>query len=269
MKSDSPMAVQDYTFRLLILGETGVGKTCVLLRFADNLFSENTTMTIGVDFRIKDLMVDEKRVKLQIWDSAGQERFRNIGSSYYRNCSGIIIVYDVTRRSSFDKVTEWISEVRRHVLNVPLIIVGNKCDMNTREVSTKDGENFAQSNGLIFVETSAKTNTNIEAPFREISRKLIESGGVKLVDSKALVLQTVTPSETKKKEGCCDSNLQIFKEEMHVTASCRSSHANVTACVNLAMESLGYIVSIKARMKHVMMSGCLSPPAFTSSSMMS
>jgi small GTP-binding protein len=160
-------------------------------------------MTIGVDFKVKELMVDEKHVKLQVWDSAGQERFRNIVSSYYRNCSGIIIVYDVTSRDSFNKVAEWISEVRRQVPNVLLIIVGNKCDQKGREVSTEEGETFARKEGLIFSETSAKANTNIEAPFREMAKKLIESGGCKPVDAKALVLQKVHPSDKKNKGGCC------------------------------------------------------------------
>jgi small GTP-binding protein len=169
------MTGYDYMFKLLIVGESGVGKTCMLLRFADNLFEEDFLSTIGVDFKVKEINMDGKRVKLQIWDSAGQERFRNITSSYYRNCSGIIIVYDVTRRDSFDKVTDWIAEVRRFVPTVPLIVVGNKCDREDRQVTTEDGEGLAKAQGLIFLETSAKLNTNIEAAFQELSKKLIET----------------------------------------------------------------------------------------------
>lgn len=173
------MASHDYMFKLLIVGESGVGKTCMLLRFADNLFEEDFLSTIGVDFKIKEINTDGKRVKLQIWDSAGQERFRNITSSYYRNCSGIIIVYDVTRRESFDKVTDWIAEVRRFVPTVPLIVVGNKCDREDRQVSKEDGQQLAEKQELIFLETSAKENTNIEAAFQQLSKKLIETEGAK------------------------------------------------------------------------------------------
>jgi small GTP-binding protein len=169
------MSIYDYMFKLLIVGESGVGKTCMLLRFADDLFEEDFLSTIGVDFKVKEMNLNGKRVKLQIWDSAGQERFKNITSSYYRNCSGIIIVYDVTKRDSFDKVTDWIAEVRRFVPTVPLIIVGNKCDLDNRQVPTAEGQELAQRQGLIFLETSAKTNTNIEAAFQEMSKKLIEA----------------------------------------------------------------------------------------------
>jgi small GTP-binding protein len=163
-------------FKLLIVGESGVGKTCMLLRFADNLFEPDFLSTIGVDFKVKELLVDNKRVKLQIWDSAGQERFRNITASYYRGSSGIIIVYDVTKSDSFDKVTEWITEVRRFVPNVPIVLVGNKCDMeDERQVPTEDGECLARSQDLVFLETSAKANTNIEAAFEKLTRKLMDA----------------------------------------------------------------------------------------------
>jgi small GTP-binding protein len=174
-KSDRQMTSYDFMFKLLIVGESSVGKTCMLLRFADNLFESDFLSTIGVDFKVKEISVDSKRVKLQIWDSAGQERFRNITSSYYRNSSGIIIVYDVTNMDSFEKVVDWIQEVRRYVPTVPLIIVGNKSDLvEERQVSTENGEELAQRQGLIFLETSAKTNTNIEAAFERLSKKLIE-----------------------------------------------------------------------------------------------
>jgi small GTP-binding protein len=200
------MSTYDFMFKLLIVGESGVGKTCMLLRFADNLFEEDFLSTIGVDFKVKEIVVDSKRVKLQIWDSAGQERFRNITSSYYRNCSGIIIVYDVTRRDSFDKVTDWISEVRRFVPTVPLIVVGNKCDREDRQVPTADGQGLAEKQGLIFLETSAKANTNIEEAFQEMSKKLIEAevnkpagGGAQ--STKTLVIDKGGPGKKQEKKG--------------------------------------------------------------------
>jgi small GTP-binding protein len=195
----------DYMFKLLIVGESGVGKTCMLLRFADNLFEENFLSTIGVDFKVKEITVNNQKVKLQIWDSAGQERFRNITSSYYRNCSGIIIVYDVTSEDSFIRVTDWIQEVRRYVPTVPLIVVGNKCDLeDKRAVPTARGEELGQKEGLIFLETSAKTNTNIETAFEEVSKKLIEdaSNKPKTEAPKPISLKT-DDTTTKKKKKCC------------------------------------------------------------------
>jgi small GTP-binding protein len=201
------MSSYDFMFKLLIVGESGVGKTCMLLRFADNVFEADCLSTIGVDFKVKQIELDGKRVKLQIWDSAGQERFRNITSSYYRNCSGIIIVYDVTKLESFNKVTEWISEVRRFVPTVPLIVVGNKCDLDDRQVSTEDGKQLAEKQGLIFLETSAKTNLNIEAAFQELSKKLIISEANKPAagptPAKALALDKGQPGEKKKSKGIC------------------------------------------------------------------
>jgi small GTP-binding protein len=201
------MSSYDYMFKLLIVGESGVGKTCMLLRFADNVFEADCLSTIGVDFKVKQIELDGKRVKLQIWDSAGQERFRNITSSYYRNCSGIIIVYDVTKLESFNKVTEWIAEVRRFVPTVPLIVVGNKCDLEDRQVSTEDGKQLAEKQGLIFLETSAKTNLNIETAFQELSKKLIEAEANKPAagptPGKALALDKSQPGDKKKKKGIC------------------------------------------------------------------
>jgi small GTP-binding protein len=195
----------DYMFKLLIVGESGVGKTCMLLRFADNLFEENFLSTIGVDFKVKEITVGDQKVKLQIWDSAGQERFRNITSSYYRNCSGIIIVYDVTSEDSFIKVSDWIQEVRRYVPTVPLIVVGNKCDLeDKRAVPTATGEELAKKEELIFLETSAKTNTNIEAAFEEVSKKLIEDAASKpkVEGPKQISLKT-EDGPAKKKKKCC------------------------------------------------------------------
>jgi small GTP-binding protein len=163
-------------FKLLVVGESSVGKTCLLMRFADNVYNEDCITTIGVDSKVKELTVDDKRVKLQIWDSAGQERFRNITASYYRNSSGIIVVYDVTKNETFERVSDWVQEVRRYVPSVPLMLVGNKSDLvDLRQVTPEAGKDLAQRQGMIFFETSARTNSNIDAAFEELSRKLIET----------------------------------------------------------------------------------------------
>lgn len=169
------MTTHDYMFKLLVVGESGVGKTCMLLRFADDKFEENFLSTIGVDFKVKEIIVDDKKVKLQIWDSAGQERFRNITASYYRNCSAIIIVYDITQHDSFERVSEWVEDVKKFVPDAPLLLVGNKCDLeDQRKVTQEEGQNLAKSLGYSLVETSAKTSMNIDKVFTEISTELIK-----------------------------------------------------------------------------------------------
>jgi small GTP-binding protein len=194
----------DFMFKLLIVGESGVGKTCILLRFADNSFEETFLSTIGVDFKVKEILVENKKVKLQIWDSAGQERFRNITMSYYRNCSGIIVVYDVTSHDTFEKVPEWISEVRRYVPTVPLVVVGNKCDLvDKRKVTYEEGQELAKSLGLILLETSAKTNQNIEDAFQQVAVQLIKEAESK---PKTEVKKSVNVGAQRTRKGtkkCC------------------------------------------------------------------
>lgn len=193
----------DFMFKLLVVGESGVGKTCMLLRFADNSFEENFLSTIGVDFKVKQIVVDEKKVKLQIWDSAGQERFKNITASYYRNCSAIIIVYDITSKDSFNKVSDWVEEVRRYVPSAPLLLVGNKCDLeDKRQVSQQDGDELAKRLGLIFLETSAKTSYNIEEAFQEMAKQLIKEAPNKPKNEPTPVNLNAANND-KKKGKCC------------------------------------------------------------------
>lgn len=125
----------DYLFKLLLIGDSGVGKSCLLLRFADDTYTESYISTIGVDFKIRTIELDGKTIKLQIWDTAGQERFRTITSSYYRGAHGIIVVYDVTDLDSFNNVKQWLHEIDRYACdNVNKLLVGNKCDMSARKV---------------------------------------------------------------------------------------------------------------------------------------
>ncbi|XP_021285725.1 GTP-binding protein YPTM2-like isoform X2 [Herrania umbratica] len=125
----------DYLFKLLLIGDSGVGKSCLLLRFADDSYLDSYISTIGVDFKIRTVEQDGKTIKLQIWDTAGQERFRTITSSYYRGAHGIIIVYDVTDQESFNNVKQWLSEIDRYASeNVNKLLVGNKCDLTANKV---------------------------------------------------------------------------------------------------------------------------------------
>lgn len=167
----------DYLFKLLLIGNSGVGKSCLLLRFSDDTYTNDYISTIGVDFKIKTVELDGKTVKLQIWDTAGQERFRTITSSYYRGSHGIIIVYDVTDQDSFDGVKMWLQEIDRYATsNVLKLLVGNKCDLlDKRVVDFDTAKEFAEINNMPFLETSALNSTNVEEAFLTMAKQIKDS----------------------------------------------------------------------------------------------
>jgi len=164
----------DYMFKILLIGDTNVGKSCLLLRFADDTYTGSFISTIVVDFKIRTIEVDHKIIKLQIWDTAGQERFRTITSSYYRGAHGIIVVYDVTDKESFNHVPEWLNEIDKYACeNVNKLLFGNKSDLTAkRVVSTEQGKEFAESQGIEFLETSAKEATNVEQAFLTLATQI-------------------------------------------------------------------------------------------------
>eukprot|EP00397_Hematodinium_sp_SG-2012_P054535 GEMP01065843.1.p1 GENE.GEMP01065843.1~~GEMP01065843.1.p1 ORF type:complete len:207 (+),score=38.99 GEMP01065843.1:73-693(+) len=164
----------DYLFKLLLIGDSGVGKSCLLLRFADNTYTESYISTIGVDFKIRTIEQEGKVVKLQIWDTAGQERFRTITSSYYRGAHGIIIVYDVTDRESFNSVKHWIEEISRYAAEgANKLLVGNKCDLQSKKVVSYDeAKDLADSLNIKFLETSAKNAHNVEEAFNTMGTEI-------------------------------------------------------------------------------------------------
>lgn len=167
-RQESPFDMQ---IKLLMIGDSGVGKTCLLLRYANSSFSPTFITTIGIDFKIKNIELGGKRIKLQIWDTAGQERFRTITTSYFRGAQGILLVYDVTDRSSFNSIRNWVGQINQHAdVHVNKILIGNKCDMQDgRVVSTEEGEALAQEYKIKFYETSAKTDIMVEDGFLAIS----------------------------------------------------------------------------------------------------
>lgn len=179
----------DHLFKLVLIGDSGAGKSCLLLRFADDMFTDSYITTIGVDFRFKTIPVDKKNIKLQIWDTAGQERFRTITSAYYRGSDGIIMVYDICDRESFLHVDDWLNEVNRYVNESTCkILIGNKCDMEaSRQVSTEEAKKKAEELGIAFIETSAKDATHVESAFQMMSAELIakreQQGGRQLRQS--------------------------------------------------------------------------------------
>jgi Ras-related protein Rab-1A len=171
----------DYLFKVLIIGNSGVGKSCLLLRFAEDMFSDNYISTIGVDFKIRKLDLDGTAVKLQIWDTAGQERFRTITKSYYRGSNGVIIVYDITDRESFEQVQHWMCEVDAHAsADVCRLLVGNKADLaEKRAVKTEEGAALTRQVGIPFIETSAKGSLNVEGVFGTMAAPMKKKAGAR------------------------------------------------------------------------------------------
>ncbi|KAI0482449.1 ras-domain-containing protein [Xylariaceae sp. FL0804] len=171
----------DFLIKLLLIGDSGVGKSCCLLRFSEDSFTPSFITTIGIDFKIRTIELDGKRVKLQIWDTAGQERFRTITTAYYRGAMGILLVYDVTDQRSFENIRTWFSNVEQHATEgVNKILIGNKCDWEEkRVVSTEQGEALARELGIPFLEVSAKSNINIDKAFynlaADIKKRIIDT----------------------------------------------------------------------------------------------
>mmetsp|Transcript_27124 Transcript_27124/g.26173 ORF Transcript_27124/g.26173 Transcript_27124/m.26173 type:complete len:178 (+) Transcript_27124:15-548(+) len=165
----------DYLFKLVLIGDTCVGKSCLLVRFADDCFSENYITTIGVDFRFRTLQINKSTIKLQIWDTAGQERYRTITNAYYKGADGIIIVFDLTSKESFLNISSWIKEVEKHSgEDVQITVLANKMDAEEEyEVSDADIKKFEEEFKLKVIKTSAKTGTNVDDSFLDMTKKLI------------------------------------------------------------------------------------------------
>merc|ERR1712157_220759 len=149
---------------------------CLLLQFSDKRFRADHDLTIGVEFGARLITIENKQIKLQIWDTAGQESFRSITRSYYRGASGALMVYDISRRDTFNHLSRWLEEVRANAsANLVIMLIGNKADLERREVSFEEGAQFARDNGLVFRETSAKTAQNVEEAFIQTAQKIYEN----------------------------------------------------------------------------------------------
>ncbi|KAG9147394.1 hypothetical protein Leryth_019651 [Lithospermum erythrorhizon] len=214
---------EDYLFKVVLIGDSAVGKSNLLARFARDEFYPNSKSTIGVEFQTQKMEINGKEVKAQIWDTAGQERFRAVTSAYYRGAVGALLVYDISRRQTFDSIGRWLNELQTHSdMNVVTILVANKSDLkDAREVSTAEGKTLAEAQDLFFIETSALDSSNVSAAFqtvvREIfnilSRKVIQSQEVKpkdpgwMANGKTVVLQADGNQEDgqTKKAICCSS----------------------------------------------------------------
>lgn len=194
----------DHIFKVLIIGNSSVGKSNILLRYTDNIFNDSFLPTIGVDFKIKNISVNNQRIKLNIWDTAGQERFKTITSTYYKGAHGIVLVYDITDRESFNNINNWVTEVKKNAGNgVIMLLIGNKCDIEKdRAVTTKEGQDFASMLGISFLETSAKTDTNIKETFSVLSKQIHETlPESHRLDENAAISANLR--NKKQKRGCC------------------------------------------------------------------
>lgn len=197
----------DYLFKLLLIGDSGVGKSCLLLRFADDTYTESYISTIGVDFKIRTIELEGKTIKLQIWDTAGQERFRTITSSYYRGAHGIIVAYDVTDQESFNNVKQWLQEIDRYACeNVNKLLVGNKSDLTTKKVvDYTTAKEFADQLNIPFLETSAKNATNVEQAFMTMAAEIKNRMGPPTTEANLRSEGKINPGTPvqPKGSGCC------------------------------------------------------------------
>jgi small GTP-binding protein len=176
-KTDTP-SVQFLEAKIVLLGDTGVGKTSLALRFTQDVFQPRINPTIGASFLMKNMEVDDQKLKIQIWDTAGQERFRSLAPMYYRGASAAIVVYDICSPQSFSKVKEWVNELKLNIQDeIIMVIVGNKVDKaeKSRQIRVDVGREYAYSVNASFVECSAKTNEGVEELFTEVAHKLVQN----------------------------------------------------------------------------------------------
>ena len=190
----------DYIFKIVLIGDTCVGKSCILVRFSDDVFVENYVTTIGVDFRFKTMIVKNKIAKIQIWDTAGQERYRSITTAYYRGAASIIICCDSTNKDSFYNINNWIDEISKYTdKDVDKLILINKCDLvEERQIDKNEIAKFEKENGIKIMEVSAKTGNGIDKAFEYIIEKLIDKNEKK--NNSTMTLQSGSMGN---KQGCC------------------------------------------------------------------
>jgi len=206
----------DYLFKVVLIGDSGVGKSNLLSRFTRNEFNLETKSTIGVEFATRSISVDGKTLKAQIWDTAGQERYRAITAAYYRGAVGALLVYDIAKHATYVNVTRWLKELRDHAdSNIVIMLVGNKSDLkHLRAVPTEEAKTFAAENGLSFIETSALDASNVDSAFQTIltdiyrivsSKQFDQSNdpGIKPANETVAIQPTGDTGANKASGGCC------------------------------------------------------------------
>ena len=193
------------TFKILTIGESGVGKTCILRRFVENKFLKNHLATIGIDFKTKTININNQEIKLKLWDTAGQERFRNITTQYYKGADGIVLVYDVTDEASYEKIRDWMEQILSNTQqdDIGLVLLGNKCDMEPRTVTEEMGNKMAEELKIDYFETSALNGQGIKEAFEQLTRIIMKKRGVG-EGSSDLGLSLDKGKKKKEKKGeCC------------------------------------------------------------------
>ena len=199
----------DTKIKVMLLGESQTGKTSFIQRYVKNNFSLGYITTVGIDFQVKILTLNDKNIKLQIWDTAGQERFKNITKNYFQSSDGFIVAYDITSRNSFVNVSTWLKEITNNAPeDTKKILIGTKCDLTNREVSTEEGQNLASENKMQFCETSAKNDINVKETFEAIALEIMQSQENNESQSRnSLVIDRETAKESEKKnqqkKKCC------------------------------------------------------------------
>jgi len=195
----------DYLLKILVIGDMSVGKSCLALRFADDKYYE-TRPTVGIDFKIKPMLLDGKNIKLQIWDTAGQEQYRSITSGFLKGAMGILLVYDVSNKSSFDHIVAWLDFIKTNAPeNVITILIANKCDINDRKVDANQAQQLANENNIKFIETSSKINYNVDEAFVTLASDILEFTNIKPIHQPDNI--TLTPSTPQQRhltvKNCC------------------------------------------------------------------
>jgi len=196
-----------YLFKCVIIGDTGVGKSCLLLRYQKDQFSPTHDLTVGVEFGSKNTVIDGTNIKLQIWDTAGQESFRSITRSYYRGACCALLIYDITRYDTFRHCIRWLDEIRSNGnADSVVMLIGNKSDMlERRKVSYEEGKEFSERNGLIFIETSAKSGEHVEEAFNKMISRVYDCVKSGKFDDKMCDLMGIKKGSKQKQYsgGCC------------------------------------------------------------------
>ena len=198
-----------YIIKILTLGDTMVGKSSIVLRFSEDKFDDNQFATIGIDFKTKYIKVRDASVKVLIWDTAGQEKFRNIAKQYYKGANGVLLIYDVTNKKSFERIAYWMNELKdnNQINELDICLVGNKIDLEGRVITREEGEKFALDNDIKYFEVSAKTSEGIEELFTSVTKgavdKIFQANKEDNDDKKQIFEYLDKRSHRKKKKKCC------------------------------------------------------------------
>lgn len=196
----------DFTFKVLTIGSSAVGKTCIIVRITEDKFYGSNMSTVGIDFKTTDMVVDNKTVQVKIWDTAGQEKFQNLTQQYYKNAHGILLVFDVTDRETFDKVSEWMNDIQKgNKGGTKIVLIGNKIDLPSRSVTYEEGKGKAKEYDIPYYETSAKTGENTREMFDDFIRELIRNPQAKEKEQKPIEFDCSVhlKIDKKKEKKCC------------------------------------------------------------------